>query len=134
MLWLGEEGFVDDEQADQRVHGGPEKAVHHYPFEHYARWQADHPELAPHLPEPGAFGENLSTAGMVEETVCVGDVYRLGGARAGVAGAPALLEAGRTLRPAGITGCRSRARCVSVTRLNCWYDCIRTGRWRGCCG
>jgi MOSC domain-containing protein YiiM len=79
-LWLGEEGFVGDEQADRRVHGGPEKAVHHYPFEHYASWLADHADLSLPLAEVGAFGENLSTVGMTEETVCVGDVYRLGGA------------------------------------------------------
>lgn len=45
-LALGPEGLEDDEQADRRVHGGVEKAVHHYPVEHYAAWQADLGPLA----------------------------------------------------------------------------------------
>jgi MOSC domain-containing protein YiiM len=28
---LGHEGFAGDQQADRRVHGGPDKAVHLYP-------------------------------------------------------------------------------------------------------
>ena len=76
-LWLGASGFTGDHQADTRVHGGPEKAVHHYPRDHYAAWKreiGDHPLLA----SPGAFGENLSTFGLNEETVALGDVFRLG--------------------------------------------------------
>ena len=37
---LGPEGFAGDQQADRRVHGGPEKAVHLYPARHYARLAA----------------------------------------------------------------------------------------------
>lgn len=50
-------GLVGDEQGDLRVHGGVEKAIHHYPREHYAAWLA---ELGEHplLTQPGAFGEN----------------------------------------------------------------------------
>lgn len=40
-LMLGPEGFESDEQADRRVHGGPEKAVHHYPRDHYAAWRTE---------------------------------------------------------------------------------------------
>lgn len=78
-LWLGPTGFSGDGQGDIRHHGGPEKAVHHYPFDHYPRWQAD---LGPHplLRAAGAFGENLSTLGLDETTVAVGDVFRLGAA------------------------------------------------------
>ncbi|WP_347138778.1 MOSC domain-containing protein [Paracoccus sp. SSK6] len=78
-LWLGSEGLQGDAQADRRVHGGPEKAVHHYPLDHYADWRADLGDLAL-LDAPGAFGENVSTSGMTEETVAVGDIFRLGGA------------------------------------------------------
>lgn len=76
-LDLGPEGFAGDEQGDRRVHGGPEKAVHHYPFDHYPAWRAD---LGPHplLTAPGAFGENISTEGMTEANVAVGDIFRLG--------------------------------------------------------
>ncbi|MBK5933956.1 MOSC domain-containing protein [Rhodovulum imhoffii] len=78
-LALGLEGFEGDEQADRRVHGGVEKAVHHYPFEHYATWRKELGDLAPLTP-PGAFGENLSSTGLTETTVAVGDIFRLGGA------------------------------------------------------
>jgi MOSC domain-containing protein YiiM len=73
-------GLATDRQADLRVHGGPEKALHHYPREHYALW-ADElatPLSAERLAAPGAFGENLSTMGITEADVCIGDVWRLG--------------------------------------------------------
>lgn len=76
-LWLGPEGLGGDEQADRRFHGGPEKALHHYAQDHYPAWLATLGERAV-LRAPGAFGENLSTTGMTESDVCVGDVYRAG--------------------------------------------------------
>ncbi|MTH76127.1 MOSC domain-containing protein [Paracoccus aestuariivivens] len=78
-LQLGTTGLEGDEQADLRVHGGPEKAVHHYPFDHYAAWRTDLGDL-PILSTAGGFGENISTLGMTEDTVSVGDIFRLGGA------------------------------------------------------
>lgn len=78
-LWLGPEGLEGDEQADRRVHGGPEKALHHYPQDHYAAWRADLGNLAL-LGAPGAFGENISTEGLVEAGVAVGDIFRVGAA------------------------------------------------------
>lgn len=78
-LWLGPEGFDGDAQADRRVHGGPEKAVHHYPLDHYQPWRAELGDL-PVLNAPGAFGENILAAGPTEETVAVGDIFQLGGA------------------------------------------------------
>lgn len=76
MTLLGIEG---DEQGDLRVHGGVEKAIHHYPYEHYRAW-AD--ELGEHalLAQPGAFGENFSTQGWREADVCLGDRIRIGSA------------------------------------------------------
>jgi MOSC domain-containing protein YiiM len=75
---IGILGLDGDEQGDPRVHGGRDKAVHHYPFEHYALWRKT---LGDHvlLDRPGAFGENLSTLGMTEEDICVGDRLRAGG-------------------------------------------------------
>lgn len=76
-IQIGRLGIEGDEQADLRHHGGPDKALHHYPFEHYARWRdllPDH-EL---LNSPGSFGENVSTLGLVEDAVCIGDRFRLG--------------------------------------------------------
>ena len=74
-------GIPGDEQGDKVHHGGPDQALHQYPFEHYAAWRAERPDLAQHFAAPGAFGENLSTLDMTEQTVCVGDIYRCGTAR-----------------------------------------------------
>jgi MOSC domain-containing protein YiiM len=71
---LGFEGFAGDEQADRRVHGGPEKAACAYPLEHLPRWGR---AIGADLP-PGAFGENLSVAGLLEDRVCIGDTFALG--------------------------------------------------------
>ncbi|WP_371925171.1 MOSC domain-containing protein [Pseudomonas sp. H9] len=76
-LAVTELGLAGDEQGDLRVHGGKDKAIHHYPREHYTLWAA---ELGEHplLQAPGAFGENLSTNGWTEHTVCLGDRLRIG--------------------------------------------------------
>ncbi len=76
---VGELGLMGDEQADRRVHGGPDKAVHLYAWDHYDTWRQ---ELATCklLNEPGAFGENLSTAGLDETQVCIADHWRVGSA------------------------------------------------------
>ncbi len=70
-------GLAGDEQADRLHHGGPDKALHHYPAEHYAHWRRECPDRAA-LFVPGAFGENLCTYGLTEDTVCLGDVWQLG--------------------------------------------------------
>jgi MOSC domain-containing protein YiiM len=64
-----------DRQADLKVHGGPDKAVYAYPSEHYALWQR---ELRRDLSEWGAFGENLTVEGCIEETISVGDQIGIG--------------------------------------------------------
>lgn len=69
-------GFDGDQQADLKVHGGPDKAVHQYAAEHYANWQ-DEGLIAPGT-RPAAFGENISTTGMTEHNVCIGDIFRMG--------------------------------------------------------
>ncbi|MBL1258325.1 MOSC domain-containing protein [Methylocystis sp. Sn-Cys] len=76
---IGKTGLEGDAQADLKHHGGPEKALHHYAFDHYATWRAEIGDAAP-LAAPGAFGENLSTSGWTEETVRLGDVIRFGSA------------------------------------------------------
>jgi len=66
-----------DRQADPRVHGGPWKAVYLYPAEHHPFWcQALSTDKLP----PAAFGENLTTEGLTEDAVCIGDQYRFGSA------------------------------------------------------
>lgn len=66
-----------DGQADLHVHGGPDKAVYGYPVEHYAAW---HAERKLPLTAYGLYGENLTTSGMLEEEVRIGDRYRAGSA------------------------------------------------------
>lgn len=64
-----------DEQADLTVHGGPDKAIYTYASEHYSWWQ----EKLPGVKFPfGKFGENLTTEGLLENEVYVGDEFRVG--------------------------------------------------------
>lgn len=72
-------GLKGDAQADLVLHGGPDKAVYGYAASHYAGWLADFPEHEALL-VPGAFGENLTIGGFVEDEICVGDVHRIGSA------------------------------------------------------
>lgn len=67
-----------DGQADRRVHGGADKAVYAYPFEHYAFWEAEtgRKDFA-----HGQFGENFTVTGLLEDAVCIGDEFRIGAAR-----------------------------------------------------
>jgi MOSC domain-containing protein YiiM len=68
-----------DAQADLTVHGGVDKAVYVYPVEHYAYWRSELPEMD--LPY-GMFGENLTTEGLLEHEVNIGDRFRIGTAEA----------------------------------------------------
>jgi len=70
-------GLVGDAQADLENHGGPEKALMQYPFDHYPLWRADIGEH-PLLDTPGGFGENLSATGWTEACVHIGDIMRFG--------------------------------------------------------
>jgi len=65
-----------DQQADLKVHGGPHKAVYVYPSEHYEFWRRELPGTE--LPW-GAFGENFTTEGLLEDTG-IGDRFRVGSA------------------------------------------------------
>jgi MOSC domain-containing protein YiiM len=64
-----------DRQADLSVHGGPDKAVYAYPSEHYPYWKNELPGME--LPW-GSFGENLTTEGLLEGDVCLGDRFTIG--------------------------------------------------------
>jgi MOSC domain-containing protein YiiM len=74
-VFVGKINVVGDGQADLKNHGGVDKAVLAYSADHYAIWRS---ELnMPYIPT-GAFGENLTVAGWSEESVCIGDVFRIG--------------------------------------------------------
>src|SRR5215469_9643852 len=69
--------LTGDQQADLTVHGGSDKAVYAYPAEHYEYWRKQLPDVSLSW---GAFGENLTTDALWEDTLCVGDLLRVGSA------------------------------------------------------
>ena len=69
--------LAGDQQSDLTVHGGPDKAVYVYPSEHYPYWR----EQLPDFPLPwGAFGENFTSDGLLENEIRIGDRLRIGSA------------------------------------------------------
>lgn len=70
--------FAGDRQADLTVHGGPDKAIYAYDTAHYDYWRQ-------HLNRvdwtPGLFGENLTTEGLLDSEVRVGDLFQIGTAQ-----------------------------------------------------
>lgn len=76
-VWVGKEGLAGDAQADRRVHGGPEKALHQYAIANYARLATAFPDAA-HLLITGSIGENLSVPGWDEANIAIGDIFRFG--------------------------------------------------------
>jgi MOSC domain-containing protein YiiM len=64
-----------DGQADLTVHGGLDKAVYVYPFEHYDYWRGELPQTELPL---GIFGENFTTTGLTEADVNIGDRFGIG--------------------------------------------------------
>ncbi len=79
---LTRDGLAGDRVADARYHGGEHKALCCYPHEHYAHWSE---RLGVTLDVP-AFGENLTTLGLVENEVCIGDRFAVGDAVIEVSG------------------------------------------------
>lgn len=74
---VGPTQLIGDKQADLRNHGGPDKAVYGYPWEHYASWAN---LLDRHDFTLGQFGENLTTEGLLETELSIGDRLRVGSA------------------------------------------------------
>jgi MOSC domain-containing protein YiiM len=108
--WLG---LTGDSQADQRNHGGRDKAILAYSSDHFADWRQD-PDLA--AVSGGAFGENLTVTGATEATVCIGDAWRIG---------DVLLEVSQPRQPCWKLGRRWRkpelVKQVVVTGRTGWY-------------
>lgn len=67
-----------DEQSDLNVHGGINKAVYAYDVFHYEHWKNI---LQRDDWQHGMFGENLTTSGLVDEEVRIGDIYQIGTAK-----------------------------------------------------
>src|SRR6516225_7231283 len=74
---IREPNLAGDRQADLTVHGGSGKAVYAYPAEHYEYWRK---QLSDASFSWGVFGENLTTEGLREDTLCIGDLLRVGSA------------------------------------------------------
>jgi MOSC domain-containing protein YiiM len=120
---VGPLGLAGDQQADHVHHGGRDKAIHHYPFDHYAFWRGeigDHPLLS----APGGFGENISTLGLTDHDVCLGDRFRLG---------TALVEVSHGRQPCWKIGHRFQiprltAMVVETARAGWYYRVIEGGK------
>ncbi len=80
---LGFENVNDDSVVDRKHHGGINKAVYAYGFNHYNHWQKLYPKLKFEL---GMFGENLTVDNLYESELKIGEVYKLGKAIIEVAG------------------------------------------------
>lgn len=95
---LGKTNLEGDRQADLSVHGGRDKAVYAYPDEHYSWWSdaLDREDLS-----PGQFGENFTVQGMLEDEVCIGDVFQIGSAT---------VEVSQPRSPCGKLGIRMKMR------------------------
>lgn len=74
--YLTKNGFNGDGVADLKHHGGPDRAVCVYPFEHYKLWE----EEFGHVLSASTFGENITVTNMLEADVHIGDIYQLGDA------------------------------------------------------
>lgn len=119
---LDHEGLAGDAPVDRRWHGGPERALLHYPAEHYAHWRACHPRHADSF-VPGGFGENLSTSGLLEADVRIGQRFRLG---------TALIEISQPRRPCWKLDHRHElpglSRAVEAARRSGWlYRVVEAG-------
>ena len=118
-VWLGEENLEGDEQADLRVHGGPDKAVCCYAREHIPRLE----ELVGKELPGGAFGENLSLEGILDDEVHIGDVYDLGEARVEVS-----QPRGPCFKLAAGWGSRRLQQVLAREGISGWYfRVLRTG-------
>ncbi len=74
-VWLDASGLHGDRVADTGQHGGPFRAALMYSADHFPRWRA---EWNRQDVSAGGFGENLTVTGLIESTVCIGDVLEIG--------------------------------------------------------
>lgn len=72
--FLTKDGFRGDGVTDHRHHGGPDRAVCIYPYEHYTFWEH---EFETKLPD-STFGENITVSNMLEKDIHIGDIFRIG--------------------------------------------------------
>ncbi|MFH2201887.1 MAG: MOSC domain-containing protein [Elusimicrobiota bacterium] len=120
-VWARDNAIDGDEPADKEDHGGEFKAVYTYASEHYAFWKG---ELGRADMPYGMFGENLTTAGLDEDAVRLGDRFRMG---------EALLEAAQPRLPCETLGFRFRdqsivKRFLQACRMGIYFKIVEEGR------
>jgi MOSC domain-containing protein YiiM len=121
-VFLSKQGFEGDGVGDRKHHGGNDKAVCVYSLDHYPYWESTLGRTMP----TAAFGENLSIAGMHEDDVCIGDVYRIGTAE---------VQVSQPRQPCGTLAARyGREDLVKLVvdsgRTGCYFRVIREGEVR----
>ena len=121
-VFLSKQGFEGDGVGDRTHHGGSDKAVCVYSLDHYPYWES---MLGITMPA-AAFGENLSVAGMHEDDVCIGDVYRIGTAE---------VQVSQPRQPCGTLAARyGREDLVRLVvdsgRTGCYFRVLREGEVR----
>ncbi len=121
--WLACDGLTGDQQADRTAHGGFERALSHYPAEHYAQWRAQYVDRAEAF-EIGALGENIATYGLTEADVCVGDMFYLGTATLQVA-----QPRQPCWKPASRTGVPDLTRAMAEQGRAGWFYRVLTPGW-----
>lgn len=67
--------LVGDGIANKKHHGGKDKSIYGYPAEHYELWEMEYPHINF---EAGDFGENLTTFGLLEDDLHIGDELKVG--------------------------------------------------------
>ncbi|MBD8067944.1 MOSC domain-containing protein [Bacillus sp. PS06] len=75
-LNVGFHSITDDQVANPAYHGGSERVICYYPFEHYTYWEQEFKQTL----TPSAFGENIAGLNMRENEVCIGDIFQIGDA------------------------------------------------------
>lgn len=115
------EGLSGDTQVYKKGHGGAERALLWYPIEHYHDWRS---EWGTKDVGPGGFGENLTVSGLLEHSVCVGDLFQVGELRIEVSGPrqPCMNLVRRFRRPDAIE------RVVATDRSG-WYVRVLNEGW-----
>ncbi|HHT9130319.1 MAG TPA: MOSC domain-containing protein [Candidatus Brocadiaceae bacterium] len=100
-VWLSKFNLKSDAQANLKAHGGPHRAVNVYPSEHYPYWKQD---LRLSDMPYGGCGKNFTTQGLLENEVCIGDVFNVGDAvRLGFTATPTLQKTVPSLANQGFT-------------------------------
>jgi MOSC domain-containing protein YiiM len=74
ILDIGFETISEDSVANHVNHGGKERVVCYYPYEHYTYWENEFGQTL----TPSAFGENITGLNMKEDEVCIGDIFQVG--------------------------------------------------------